>query len=343
MTVTAVTSVTSSLTGQVFLPDCSSSPALPTTHPATSLLSSLTHTLETLLHSALASSSQAGYQRSWQLFHAFLSQLNLPMCLPISVSVLALFIAYLVQLNYAPSTISTHVSAIGYVHKLQSLDDPTSSFLIQKLLHANQKRPRSVDSRLPIDKVMLDKLGMALSHTIQATSQRTLYKAMFFLAFHAFLRIGEITVSAPGHRNPNLIHFSQIKISSYGLELTFLAFKHSNGRPFVLKVSRCPPSLSCPVAILSKYLAIRGTSPGPLFIDAAHNPVTRAAFNEQLRTALCFCGFNSKFFKAHSFRIGAASAAAAQGLSDSQIRLLGRWKSDAFKKYIRNAGNTSSL
>ena len=36
-----------------------------------------------------------------------------------------------------------------------------------------------------------------------------------------------------------------------------------------------------------------------------------------------------------SFRIGAATYAAEQGISDTKIRHMGRWKSDAFKKYIR--------
>ena len=44
---------------------------------------------------------------------------------------------------------------------------------------------------------------------------------------------------------------------------------------------------------------------------------------------------DSSLYEAHSFRIGAASWAAAKGFSDSQIRLLGRWKSNAFLKYIR--------
>ena len=55
---------------------------------------------------------------------------------PVRVSNLALFIAYLVNQSYKPSTISSYVSAIGYVNKLKAIPDPTSSFLILKLLRA---------------------------------------------------------------------------------------------------------------------------------------------------------------------------------------------------------------
>ena len=64
-------------------------------------------------------------------------------------------------------------------------------------------------------------------------------------------------------------------------------------------------------------------------------PVMHAKFNEQLRGALQFCHFCPKQFKSHSFRIGAATTAAAQSMSESQIRSLGRRSSDAFMKYIR--------
>ena len=36
-------------------------------------------------------------------------------------------------------------------------------------------------------------------------------------------------------------------------------------------------------------------------------------------------------YKSHSFRIGAASLAAENGMSDAQIRGLSSWKSDGFK------------
>ena len=42
----------------------------------------------------------------------------------------------------------------------------------------------------------------------------------------------------------------------------------------------------------------------------------------------------------HTFRIGGASAAASAGVPDSVIQILGRWKSDAYRRYIRLSDTT---
>ena len=94
---------------------------------------------------------------------------------------------------------------------------------------------------------------------------------------------------------------------------------------------------------MSRYLAIRGSSPEPLFQKAPNVPITRALFNAQLRGALSFCKLPTDSFISHSFRIGAAITATAQCFADSQIRQLGRWQSDAFRKYIHCAERFSSL
>ena len=55
----------------------------------------------------------------------------------------------------------------------------------------------------------------------------------------------------------------------------------------------------------------------------------------RVREALTELGFNPEEFAGHSFRIGAATAAAQAGIEDSVIRAIGRWKSDAFLRYVR--------
>ena len=40
-------------------------------------------------------------------------------------------------------------------------------------------------------------------------------------------------------------------------------------------------------------------------------------------------------FNTHSFRIGAATSAKHARVSDSHLKALGRWKSDAYLKYVR--------
>ena len=40
-------------------------------------------------------------------------------------------------------------------------------------------------------------------------------------------------------------------------------------------------------------------------------------------------------FRSHSFRIGAATWLASKGVLDEAIKHMGRWSSNAFKRYIR--------
>ena len=117
-------------------------------------------------------------------------------------------------------------------------------------------------------------------------------------------------------------------------------FKHdTSGRPFSVILENAEDVEFCPVIYLQQYASLRGTTPGALFCFADGAPVKTIHFTQQLRQALIFCGLDSRRYKSHSFRIGAASWAAEKGLSDAQIRHLGRWKSDAFKLYIRQTNS----
>ena len=56
---------------------------------------------------------------------------------------------------------------------------------------------------------------------------------------------------------------------------------------------------------------------------------------EQLAKVLNATGYSPKKYKEHSFRIGGATAAVSSKCSELKIQAIGRWKSGAFRRYIR--------
>ena len=91
----------------------------------------------------------------------------------------------------------------------------------------------------------------------------------------------------------------------------------------------------CPVVETLRYMELRGPTPGPFFLFKDVSPLTKAVFTARVRRALASLGLEAEAYAGHSFRIGAATAAARAGLEDSVIQSLGRWSSGAFLRYIR--------
>jgi hypothetical protein len=121
-------------------------------------------------------------------------------------------------------------------------------------------------------------------------------------------------------------------------EIIHLTLKASKTDPFrkgvTISVGRTGKHL-CPVVALLAYLAVRGGQEGPLFQHDDRRPLTKAAFVDQVRRTLTLAGVEERSYAGHSFRIGAATAAATAGVDDSLIQTLGRWKSSAYLAYIR--------
>lgn len=87
----------------------------------------------------------------------------------------------------------------------------------------------------------------------------------------------------------------------------------------------------CPVAAMLHYLAVCPDSTGPLFIDERNRHLTKQRFIAEVKEALALLGISSEAYKG----IGAATTAAAGGVSETLIKDMGWWLSAAYQVYIR--------
>lgn len=295
-----------------------------------------------LTQAALAPSTSSTYKQAWNIFNSFSQEVLGQTCnLPLSASTVSLFIAYLYKKQFAPSTISTYLSALGYVHKMLSLPDNTRSFLVDKLVTGSYRLSQTIDTRLPITVPILNKMLIALPTLSISSYEQCLFKALFLFAFSTFARIGEL-VSVKHIPQDHIVQLSDVSLSVVQgvvkeVTVSFRNFKHSikEGAKMIPFSDSNTGTSESAINSLVLYLQRRPKSPGPLFCLTSGQPLTRTYFDKILHNCLAHCQLDSSKYKGHSFRIGAATAAAEKGWSDAKIRDMGRWKSNAFRKYIR--------
>ena len=76
------------------------------------------------------------------------------------------------------------------------------------------------------------------------------------------------------------------------------------------------------MAAVLVYIALRGPGDGPLFRFRDGHALTRERFVDQVRKVLRKVGIDQNAYSGYSFRIGAATTAAAQGIQDSLIKTM---------------------
>ena len=265
---------------------------------------------------------------------------------PVSERTLCYFAVSLAERGLAPQTIQCYLSAVRSMQLAMGLPDPRdqSSLPLLRRVQAGIRRvnasrgPHRKRIRLPITLTTLRAIHSALN--ISAEPDRVLVWAVASLAFFGFFRLGELLLDRESAYSQTT-HLSWGDVATNSREnpaILRIHLKRSKcdqfGRGTDVFVGRTNNEL-CPVAALLAYLAERGSRPGPLFTDARQQPLLKAKFVDRIRDVLEAAGYPSQQFAGHSFRIGAATAAAQAGIEDSTIQTLGRWNSAAFLAYIR--------
>ena len=234
-----------------------------------------------------------------------------------------LFATYLAQ-SHKPQSIKLYLSAIRMLHLEHGLPDPTRDALNLRRLMRGIKRVhgKATDPRLPITPSLLRSFRSFLH--LSYHDHLTLWAALL-LAFFGFLRSSELLSLKRSdlHRTSQgyQVHIRQSKTDPFRAGTTVNVLP--SGDPHL-----------CAVTALDSYLASQVPSDSTLFrLQSA--TLSRQRLNHLIRVLASHSGVDSQRYSSHSFRIGAASAAAAAGIPDWRIQALGRWSSDCYKRYIR--------
>ena len=232
------------------------------------------------------------------------------------------------------STVSGHVAAISYKCKINNMADNTKHFVIKSLLEGLRRTRRANDTRQPITREILLKLTRALPNVCRSQYETLLFTAAFSLAYMALLRICEFTVANKGS-SMSILQIGSIYIGTNTIRIYFGSSKTDQkcvGTHVDITIDSqnkfCYDNLNA-------YLTYRPKLSGPFFCHLDGSPLTSYQFNAVFKRALNFIGLKDMYFKSHSFRIGGATSMYKHGYPIDEIKVRGRWRSNAYKTYIR--------
>ena len=254
----------------------------------------------------------------------------------ISVSEILQFIASLYDRRISLSTARVYIAGLSNFLRECAFPDTTDTVPVRHALRGYARlAPSAKDPRMPIT---LNHMRIIKAHLISSTSDRyeqALYWCACTFAFFGFLRVSEFTVSK--YTNHSL-RFADVRLFSEYVQLHIPSSKtdqFSHGAQMNLHATK---RSACPVRAFRKYSALRpATLPpeSPVFVLRCGSYLTRKMFDRFIQSVFPRQSGTPKI-SSHSFRIGAATAAASRGNPVELIQKSGRWKSDAFARYVRD-------
>ena len=262
--------------------------------------------------------------------------------LPLSELSTCLFAAFLAHQGLKSQSISSYLSALRHLQVSAGFGPPQRSEWprLQYVLKGIARcQPSSADRRLPITAGIMHQIFNTCHLAFSDAAEARLLWAACCLGYFGFMRSGEFTLSDPAA--PPSIQVSDLAVDSHeSPTLIKVSLRRAKTDPFAKGVDIYfgkTDSPICPVAGLLRYMAGRpkGDDSAPLLVHANGSPLTRDQFVRMVKKTLSRASVDHSAYSGHSFRIGAASSAAAAGVPAYFIKMLGRWESEAYHLYIR--------
>ena len=262
---------------------------------------------------------------------------------------LILFTTHLAQ-QIKPQSIQVYLAAVRSLHVAQGLSNPLLPGLKLKQTLCGIERQHFCPPKQNMP-LTFDLLRDIKSFLNPSCTDNTVQWATIATGHFLMLRASEFTVPSCNLFNASrhlTVADANLHSSSDGTEYLTLPVKQSKtdqrheGVTLYTAHSGHPV---CAVCAMKMNLAIqrrRGPvdpSTTPRFQLSDNSPVTKAGRVSFVSQLLPLIGIDPSQYSGHSFRIGGATSASHAGLSDYEIKLIGRWSSDCYWRYIRSPLN----
>ena len=286
------------------------------------------------------SSTTANYYRIWQSFNKFIVRLD---SIPGNwENRVMLYVAYLIDTGHQSSSVKSYLSGIKKILSFIDYELSCDQVILASLTKACKLQNDCLKIRRPIRTKLLEQLLFEIQRKFKNQYYlEMLYKTIFTIAYYGMLRIGEITES------DHIVKAKDVNIGTNKKKILLILYtsktNDESSRPQQIKISELDDLESnrffCPFKLIRHYFPLRGPykkETDQFFVFRDNSPVKAHHVRTVLRDLIKDIGLDPNLFDCHSFRVGRASQLFKLGISIEMIKKLGRWKSNAIYKYIKN-------
>lgn len=297
---------------------------------STALTSELIDKAEDYARASMSKSTVRAYRSAWRMFTTWCSSIGMNP-LPAVPEVVALYITHRADIGMKVSTIESDIAAIAAAHKAVKLDSPTSSPVVKTVMKGIRRTVGTAPAaKSPVLMSELRRMVMTLPDDNRGTRDH----AVLVVGFAGAFRRSELA-------NLNL---SDITITNEGIRVVLRRSKtDQEGRGRVVGLPFGSHPATCPVRVLSRWIAIAEIETGPLFrsIDRADNitdkPMSSKAVARAVKRAAKLAGMDPTTVSGHSLRSGFCTSAARAGATERCIaRQTGHRSMAVLRGYIRD-------
>ena len=286
-------------------------------------------------------STKKNYHHIWTKFNKFLIKLDrIPDTWEEKVS---LYCTFLVSRgDVQSSTLKSYVSAIKTKLKLDGYRWDDELIYFNALTRACKMKNDRQITRLPIMQPFLECVLFEVERKFKIRTTESylecMYKTAFLLLYYGLFRIGEIT------QGNHVMKACDIHSSENGnrvLVILHSSKTHSRAnRPQRIKIQKDTRMKHfCPVKETIKFADMRRpwmSTDEQFLVFENGDPLLAKDVRLELKEAIGNLRLKPELYDTHSFRIGRATDLRKLGNSVETIKEVGRWKSNAVYKYLRD-------